>query len=53
MSNYHLRDKKLSYKVKDFLLFMISLPEDWDCTLNVLCSISKENRDAIRSTLKK
>ena len=52
MSNYHLRDKNLSYKVKDLLLFMISLPGDWDCTLKVLCSISKENRGAIRSTLK-
>ena len=52
MSNYHLRDRNLSYKAKGLLSFMLSLPEDWDYSLNGLCSISKENRDAIRSTLK-
>ena len=52
MSNYHLRDKNLSYKAKGLLSFMLSLPEDWDYSLKGLCSISKENRDAIRSTLK-
>ena len=31
---------------------MLSLPEDWDYSLKGLCSISKENTDAIRSTLK-
>ena len=30
MSNYHLRDKNLSYKAKGLLSFMLSLPEDWD-----------------------
>ena len=52
MSNYHLRDKNLSYKAKGLLSFMLSLPEDWDYSLKGLCSISKENRDATRSTLK-
>ena len=52
MSNYHLRDKNLSYKAKGLLSFMLSLPDDWDYSLKGLCSISKENRDAIRSTLK-
>ena len=52
MSNYHLRDKNLSYKAKGLLSFMLSLPEDWDYSLKGLCSISKENTDAIRSTLK-
>ena len=52
MSNYHLRDKKLSYKAKGLLSFMLSLPEDWDYSLNGLCAISKEGRDGIRSILK-
>ena len=52
MSDYHLKDKNLSYKEKCLLSFMLSLPEDWDYSLKVLCSISKENRDAISSTLK-
>lgn len=52
MSNYHLRDKNLSYKAKGLLSFMLSLPDDWDYSLKGLCAISKENKDAIRSTLK-
>lgn len=52
MSNYHLRDKNLSYKAKGLLSFMLSLPEDWDYSLAGLCAISKESRDGIRSILK-
>jgi len=52
MSNYHLRDRKLSYKAKGLLSFMLSLPDNWDYSLNGLCSISKEGRDGIRSILK-
>lgn len=52
MSNYHLRDKNLSYKAKGLLSFMLPLPEDWDYSLAGLCSISKETRDGIRLILK-
>lgn len=52
MSNYHLRDRNLSYKAKGLLSFMLSLPEDWDYSLAGLCSISKESRDGIRSILR-
>ena len=52
MSNYHLRDRDLSYKAKGLLSFMLSLPEDWDYSLAGLCAISKESRDGIRSILK-
>lgn len=52
MSNFHLRDKNLSYKAKGLLSFMLSLPEDWDYSLAGLCAISKESRDGIRSILK-
>ena len=52
MSNYHLRDKNLSYKAKGLLSFMLSLPENWDYSLTGLCSVSKEGRDGIRSILK-
>lgn len=51
MSNYHLRDKNLSYKAKGLLSFMLSLPDDWDYSMNGLCKVSKENIRAIRSTL--
>ena len=52
MSNYHLRDRDLSYKAKGLLSFILSLPEDWDYSLAGLCSISKESRDGIQSILK-
>ena len=29
MSNYHLRDKRLTLKAKGLLSQMLSLPEDW------------------------
>lgn len=51
MSNYHLRDKNLSLKAKGLLSFMLSLPEDWDYSLNGLVSVSKESKKAIRSIL--
>lgn len=52
MSNYHLRDKNLTYKAKGLLSFMLSLPDDWDYSMNGLVAISKENISAIRSALK-
>ena len=52
MSNYHLRDKNLSYKAKGLLSFMLSLPENWDYSMNGLVAISKEGIKAIRNILK-
>lgn len=51
MSNYHLRDKRLSLKAKGLLTQMLSLPEDWDYTLRGLSSINKESIDAIRTAV--
>jgi len=51
MSNYHLRDKNLTFKAKGMLSFMLSLPDDWDYSLNGLCSVSKEGITSIRNAL--
>ena len=51
MSNYHLRDRNLSFKAKGMLSFMLSLPEEWDYSLNGLVSVSKESKKAIRNIL--
>ncbi|MDD2208546.1 MAG: hypothetical protein PHU45_04255 [Bacilli bacterium] len=51
MSNYHLRDRNLSYKAKGLLSFMLSLPEDWDYSMSGLEAISKESIKAIRNIL--
>ena len=47
MSNYHLRDKRLSLKAKGLLSQMLSLPENWDYTLSGLSFINRESKDAI------
>ena len=51
MSNHHLRDKELSYKAKGLLSFMLSLPEDWNYSINGLVKVSKEGKKAIRAML--
>ena len=51
MSNYHLRDKRISLKAKGLLSQMLSLPEDWDYTLPGLASINSEGKDAIRAAV--
>jgi len=51
MSNYHLRDKNLSLKAKGLLSQMLSLPEDWDYTIEGLAEINKENKTAIKTAL--
>ena len=51
MSNYHLRDKNLSYKAKGLLSFMLSLRDYQYYSIQGLVSVSKESTKAIRSTL--
>ncbi len=51
MANYHLREKSMTLKAKGLLSVMLSLPPEWDYSVNGLCSICKENITAIRSTL--
>ena len=51
MSNYHFRDKELSLRAKGLLSQMLSLPEDWDYSIEGLASLNKEGVKAIRSTL--
>ena len=51
MSNYHFRDKELSLRAKGLLSQMLSLPEDWDYSIEGLATLNKEGVKAIRSTL--
>lgn len=52
MSNYHLVDKTLSLKAKGLMSYMLSRPDNWDFTEMGLVACLKENRSAVRSTLK-
>jgi hypothetical protein len=49
MSNEHLRNKELSLKAKGLLSQMLSLPEEWDYSLEGLACINREGVDAIRT----
>ena len=53
MSNHHLRNHALSLKAKGLLSQMLSLPDDWDYTLQGLAQINKESIDAIREAVRK
>ena len=52
MSNYHLRDLRLSNKAIGLLSKILSLPEDWDYTTKGLAKISKDGLDSIKSAIK-
>ena len=52
MSNHHLRNRALSLKAKGLLSQMLSLPEDWDYTLQGLARINRESVDAIRQAIR-
>ena len=51
ISNHHLKNKNLSLKAKGLLSVMLSLPDDWDYSINGLVSISLESESAIKSAL--
>lgn len=52
MSNSHLRDKSLSWKAKGVLSDMLSLPDDWDYSLDGLSTLSSDGMSATRSAIK-
>ena len=52
MSNRHLKEKDMSLKAKGLLSLILSLPDDWDYSIEGLVSLCKENETAITTTLK-
>lgn len=52
MSNYHFQDKEISLKAKGLLGLMLSLPSNWDYSVNGLVTIVKENKAAVQTALK-
>lgn len=51
MSNYHFKEKEMSLKAKGLLSEMLSLPENWDYSIEGLVAINKENESSIKSAL--
>lgn len=52
MSNYHFKDKKISWKAKGLISTMLSLPDDWDYSIKGLEAMSTDGNKAVRSGLK-
>lgn len=52
MSNYHLRDKRLSLKAKGLLSWMLSNSDDWDYTLAGIVSCCKEGETTVNTALR-
>lgn len=52
LSNYHFKDKRLSWKAKGLLSTMLSLPDDWDFTIEGLASLSGDGIKSTNSGLK-
>ncbi len=51
MSNIHLQDRTLSLKAKGLLSVMLSLPPDWDYSVNGLVAICEEKKTAVNAAL--
>lgn len=51
-SNRYLRDKRLSLKAKGLLSMMLSLPDDWNYSVNGLAAICKDGPDAVRGAIR-
>ena len=52
ISNFYLKDKRLSLKSKGLLTVMLGLPNDWNYSLDGLTSICREGIKSIRSAIK-
>lgn len=52
LSNYHFRDKILSLKAIGLLSFMLSLPDNWDFSIEGLDKVLKDGRTSIANALK-
>ena len=52
MSNYHLKDRRLTLKSKGLLSMMLSLPDEWNYSTRGLAAICKEGVDAIGAALR-
>lgn len=51
MSNYHLRDMNLSLKARGLMSLMLSLPDNWNFSVQGLLTLVKESKGAVDSAL--
>ncbi|MDE7019518.1 MAG: helix-turn-helix domain-containing protein, partial [Lachnospiraceae bacterium] len=51
LSNYHFKDRRLSWKAKGLLSTMLSLPDDWNYSIEGLACLSNDGIKATNSGL--
>ena len=51
MSNKHFREKNMSLKAKGLLSLMLSLPDEWEYTIEGLATLNSDGKDSIRTAL--
>jgi uncharacterized phage protein (TIGR02220 family) len=51
MSNSHFKEREMSLKAKGLLSMMLSLPDDWDYSINGLATLSKDGKDSVMNAL--
>ena len=51
LSNYHFKEKNMSLKAKGLLSLMLSLPDDWDYSIDGLVNLSKDGYDSVKAGL--
>lgn len=51
ISNHHFRNKSLSLKAKGLLSLMLSLPDNWDYSIEGLTTLSSDGRTAVKTAL--
>ena len=51
ISNTHFKEKDMSLKAKGLLSLMLSLPDEWDYSINGLTALSKDGKDSVMNTL--
>lgn len=52
VNNEFIRDEKLSWKAKGIIIYLLSLPEDWNLHLSELANHAKDGRDATNNGIK-
>lgn len=51
LSNYHFKEKDMSFKAKGLLSLMLSLPDNWNYSISGLVKLSKDGKDSVMSAL--
>jgi hypothetical protein len=51
MSNYHLRERGMSWKAKGLMSYLLSLPDDWEISIENLSYNARDGIDSVRSAL--